>query len=132
MDQVKIGTIEEELAACRAAFKGVEVGAIVEHCHHEIHREILREPAENRIAYILARKPVEQHAARLHFFRPWPVAELPPSVAAAGEKYGAAGEKYGAAWKNYEAAWENYEASPEFAATHARLFPDCHGENIFD
>ena len=66
-------SIEEEAAACRARFKGVEVGSWVRFCHHKLIAERLREPAENRIMYILTEKPVKERPRRLHEF--WPIPE---------------------------------------------------------
>jgi len=72
MTYVKLGTIEEEAAACRAAFAAVQVGDWALFCHHNIIVEQLREPPENRISYILSEKPKNEQAARLHWFRPLP------------------------------------------------------------
>ena len=51
---MSIGTIEQELALCRSAFKGVKVGAVVKNCHHDLLLEILTEPPGTRIAYIMS------------------------------------------------------------------------------
>jgi hypothetical protein len=67
---LKLGTIAEEAATCREAFKGYAVGGLVLHCHHEKLFEYLVEPAENRIAYILQDKPESERALRLRLFRP--------------------------------------------------------------
>jgi hypothetical protein len=66
----ELGTIEEEAAECRKAFEGVEVGAPVWCCHHERLSEVLDEPAENRITYILTSKDRSEQAIRLREFRP--------------------------------------------------------------
>ena len=63
-------SIPEEAALCRAAFAGVSVGAMVQHCHHGWVIEPLTQPPEKRIAYILSDKPIEEQALRLHLFRP--------------------------------------------------------------
>src|SRR3990167_10761203 len=63
-------SIEEEAADCRAAFVGAAVGTPVWCCHHERLYEVLEEPAENRIAYILSDKPSFERARRLREFRP--------------------------------------------------------------
>ena len=68
--EVKLGSIEEEAAACRKAFENVAVGSLVVHCHHGSLFEYLEEPAENRISYILSSKPQHEQALRLHLFRP--------------------------------------------------------------
>ena len=75
-----LGTIDEEAAACRKAFEGVEVGAPVVHCHHEREWvELLVGPAEHRIRCILVVKPRSEHALRLRLFRPMciPAGEIP-------------------------------------------------------
>jgi hypothetical protein len=66
----ELGTIEEEAAACRAAFVGVEVGAPVWCCHHEMLYERLTDPAEDRIKFILYNKEAGEQARRLREFRP--------------------------------------------------------------
>jgi len=67
---LKLKSIKLEAAACRKAFKGVPVGSLVLHCHHELLMEKLTEPAEDRIAYILSDKPEHEQALRLRLFRP--------------------------------------------------------------
>ena len=67
---MKLGTIKEEAAACRRAFKGVEIGSLVWLCNHEILIEPLSEPARHRINYILMSKPLGEQARRLREFRP--------------------------------------------------------------
>jgi hypothetical protein len=67
---MKLGTIAEEVRACRKAFKGFELGGFVLHCHHDIPIEQLTAPAWDRISYILRNKSHEQRALRLRLFRP--------------------------------------------------------------
>ena len=62
--------IERAAADCRKAFEGVGVGALALHCHHRTPCEVLAEPPENRIAYILADKPKGEQVTRLRAFRP--------------------------------------------------------------
>ena len=66
----KIGTIAEELEACRAAFEASPKATWAWCCHHQIHAEPLTEPAENRIAFILSSKSLSEQAQRLYNFRP--------------------------------------------------------------
>jgi hypothetical protein len=68
--KLHLGSIEDEVAACRKAFANVKVGALALHCHHEALFETLTEKAENRIAYILSSKPLQEQALRLRLFRP--------------------------------------------------------------
>jgi hypothetical protein len=67
---MKLGTIEEEAAACRLAFEESMVGDLCWLLHHHELYEVLGEPAENRIAYILACKNFGEQALRLRLFRP--------------------------------------------------------------
>ena len=70
--KLQLGSIADEAAACRKAFKGSKVGDYVQHCHHETLFEVLTEPAEERIAYILSSKSKREQALRLRLFRPVP------------------------------------------------------------
>ena len=65
-----LGTIEAEAAACRAAFAARPRARYAAHVHHDRVAEALTEPAEERIAYILAEKPEDERAVRLHCLRP--------------------------------------------------------------
>ena len=62
-------SIEEEAADCRIRCAHMEVGDLVLHCHHEILCEILTEPIENRIDYILKSKE-DNVALRLRLMGP--------------------------------------------------------------
>ncbi len=101
--------IKEQAALCRKVFKGVKVGTVVQHCHHEQWLEVLTETPETRIAYILEQKPIEEQADRLRRFRPIGPEEcrLPAALrtAAAGwQKLDAALQKAAAAWQKSDAA----------------------------
>lgn len=78
----KIGTIAEELAACRKAWAANPNATTAWCCHHLILIEPLTELAENRIAYILSDKAEHEQAVRLRNFRPVRV-KLPPALAKA-------------------------------------------------
>ena len=67
---MKLGTIEEEAVACRAAWAAKPRAKAGVHIHHECAAELLTEPIEARIAYILTQKPKEEQALRLHLMRP--------------------------------------------------------------
>ena len=67
---IPLGTIEEEAAACRAAWAECPGATHGAHIHHEVACEELTEPIENRIAYILAEKPDRERAIRLRLMRP--------------------------------------------------------------
>ena len=74
-----IGTIEEELAACRKAFQENPEAKYAWCCHHSVLLEPLTEPYENRIKYILSYKEAEQQAIRFRNFRPVRI-QLPEKV----------------------------------------------------
>lgn len=115
-----IGTIEEEAAACRAAFANVEVGTLVMFCHHAIPLETLREPAEYRIQSILTQKIYREQALRLHFFRSVPGTYV--KAREAWEAWEKAREARGAWVKAQEV--REWEALKKFAPDiFAHLFP---------
>ncbi|HSW43834.1 MAG TPA: hypothetical protein VLM76_15155 [Patescibacteria group bacterium] len=85
----------EEAALCRAAFAAMPDAAHAAHVHHGAEPfERLYEPVENRIACILAHKPLHEQAIRLHCLRPL-TAEQWPAWEAADQ----------AAWDAYDAAF---------------------------
>ena len=63
-------SIEQEAADCRKAFANSKIGDPVWLCHHSQLFEVLTEPAEERISYILSYKPETEQALRLREFRP--------------------------------------------------------------
>ena len=74
---IKLKSIKAEAAKCRKAFQHSKIGDLVQHCHHEVGCETLTQAAEDRIAYILSGKPVNEQALRLRLFRPIAVKGLP-------------------------------------------------------
>ena len=88
---------------CRKAFEGIEVGALVSHCHHEQWLERLTEPAENRIRFILENKSVREQAERLRRFRPFDW------------------EKADADWEKAYADWKKADAAPAMLKVHAEV-----------
>ena len=110
--KMKLDSIEEEAAACRKAFKGAGVGALVLHCHHEVLGEPLTEDAENRISFILHSKAEHEQALRLHLFRPVCRAKL----RSLGKKYplikkaDAERDKAYAEWQKAYAEWQKADA----------------------
>jgi hypothetical protein len=70
VNDTTLRTIEQEATACRERFAGVPVGAPVWCCHHDQLAELLIEPVEARIDYILASKAPGEQARRLYEFRP--------------------------------------------------------------
>jgi hypothetical protein len=111
--------ITQALAECRAAFTANQDAKSAWCCHHEKLWELLTEPYEKRIAYILSNKPKYEHLIRFRNFRPCSQHDL---IATALKEYEAvrapALKEYEAvrapAWKEYEAvrapAWKEYEA----------------------
>ena len=65
----KIGSIEEELKRCIAAFKKYPRSRYVWCCHHERLIEI-NDGYRKRIGYILREKPEREHARRFYNYRP--------------------------------------------------------------
>ena len=154
-------SIEAEAAACREAFKGIKLYSLVVHCHHEVLFEILTEPAENRIAYILSDKPRNEQALRLRLFRPvskkalkkypklakaraeWDKASAELAKASAElakaraewAKASAEWAKAGAEWDKAYAEWDkaNAEFMPQLMALHAEECPDSvwNGQSLF-
>ena len=91
---------------------------IVLFCHHGSFAEILREPIENRLDYIIKEKPKNEIETRLTWIQPY----LPQSRTADAEwrKADKAWEKADKAWKKARAEFQKiYE--PIFMAAH----PDC-------
>ncbi len=112
---MKLGTIEEEARACREAFKGVKVGALVWHCHHGELLEALTEAPENRIAYIIRMKSPAEIPLRLHLFRP--VRHVFRSHAyAEWQKAHAEWWKAEAKWEKADAAWDKASAELQNAS----------------
>jgi len=103
--RMMLGTIEEELAACRKRFEGVEVGAFVWCCHHEIELEVLTEPPEKRIDYIMHENSSIERARRLYEFRPV-LGKLPAELGKARVEWGKAYAEWGKAC----AEWDNASA----------------------
>ena len=126
----KLGSIEQETAACRKAFKGVKPGAFVLHCHHDALGELLTEDAENRILFILSSKAEHEQSLRLRLFRPVPESRL--------RKF----RKAEAEWRKADAEWEKMYVEAEWRKTATELvrlvhskvcYPNCpwDGETIF-
>ena len=129
-----IGTVEEELVKCQAAWKAEPNAKIAWCCHHAIHIEPLCEPAENRVKYILAEKPEAERAIRLRNFRPFRLKKLPQALRKAyadREKVDADWEKAYADWQKAYDDWRKVDPENKI---HNRDWPDntWSGSNIFD
>jgi hypothetical protein len=145
---LKLGTIRQEAAACRKRWEGYVPGTLAMHVHHNVPFEILTQPSENRIAYILNVKPEDERALRLRCFAPVDLARFPKlrkanaewlrARAALQEDY-AERKQITMAWRKAKFVWEQTNAALEeicAAIPHAKLCPlgeDCpwDGETIF-
>ena len=74
----KLGTIEEERAACEKRWQGFGVGAVAHCCYHDQHFTVLADAPQVRIEE-LAMKPSEQQAILLHLFGPY-MATVPDAL----------------------------------------------------
>ena len=147
-------SIEEEAADCRARCAGMKVGDLILHCHHDVLCEVLTEPVENRIDYILQSKR-DNVALRLRLMGPPIMDEL---VRADAEWSKACAEwskayvewskayvewsKADAEWSKADVEWSKayvewskayVEWSKAYEPHYARLYPDSpwNGETIF-
>jgi len=98
--------IRQEADACREACKHCKVGDVMQHIHHEKWLEILTEPIEKRIAFILANKTPPEQAERLRRLRPF----NREKAEADWKKAEADWRKAYADWKKAEADWKKAEA----------------------
>jgi multidrug resistance efflux pump len=116
---LKLGTIEQEAAACRERWKGYDTGTLAAHAHHEIPFEVLTQPSETRIAYILSKKPENERALRLRCFAPVDLTKFPElrKATAEWEQIAAAWLKAGATSREMTAAWLNADAALSEAKT---------------
>jgi hypothetical protein len=127
LEGLKLKSIKEEAADCRKAFKGFAVGGLVLHLHHEMVCETLIQPIEDRIAYILTRKPKDERALRLRLCRPVPAEELKASAEFRAQQKASAKrekadaelrkaeadadlQKVNAEWKKLDAEWKKANA----------------------
>ena len=102
---MKYQSIAKEAALCRKACKNSKVGDVMVFLHHEVAAEVLREPVENRIKYILSVKPKVEQAVRLHWLRPCPF-KLPEKWLKARAEL----SKAAAEWSKADAEWLKADA----------------------
>ena len=109
---MKLNSIAVEAAACRKAFKGSKIADAVLHCHHKVLYELLTEPAENRINFILSMKPEHERALRLHLFRPVSKSKITSLTRkhSAIKKADADWQKADADWQKAYADWQKAHA----------------------
>ena len=130
---MKLKSIEEEAADCRAAFKDFPVGGYVLHCHHEIVGETLRGDPENRIAYIISSKPEKEQALRLRLFRPVHEEDL-KAYATRHKAYATRNETYiYAVWRKADVALRKEDAALGILIHSQVCVADCpwDGKTIF-
>ncbi len=84
---MKSKTIQEAACRCRAAWKSAPNATMAWCCHHRQRFEKLTEPAENRIKFILRKKPLDEQIVRLDNFRPVKKSILTPALAKRVKKY---------------------------------------------
>ena len=155
-----IKSIKEELKACKKAFTSNPKAKFAWTCHHTVLIELLTEPYQNRIKYIMTGKPESERAVRLRNFRPVRI-KLPARLIKAGAEYdkaraeynktraeydkaGAELDKaraeYNKAWAEYNKAWAKWDkARAEYinkgkaTRDHDSDWPDntWNGSNIF-
>ncbi|SRR5487761_255445 len=140
-------SIEEEAADCRARCAGMKVGDLILHCHHEVLCEVLTEPVENRIDYILQSKR-DNVALRLRLMGPPIIDEHVRADAECSKAYAelskadAERSKADAEWSKADAECSKADAerskadaewSKAYEPHYARLYPDSpwNGETIF-
>ena len=117
----KIQNIETELTACQEAWNNNKDAKWTWCCHHSIRFEELTEPLENRIAYILTKKPENERAIRLHNFRPVRI-ELPKELKKARAEYDKSYAEYDKTRVEYDKARaEWYKVYAEYYKAHVEL-----------
>src|SRR3990167_8662746 len=100
-------SLTKALADCRAAWEAHPDATWAWCLHHELRLELLTEPYEARIAYILKHKPKHEQVKRLNNFRPV-VGELPAKIIKLGEANEKAGQAYYKALEARDKAWDAY------------------------
>src|SRR3989304_10371216 len=100
-------SIKQAAKECRAAWEAHPDATWAWCLHHGVMLELLIEPYQARIAYILKRKPKHEQVTRLNNFRPV-VSKLPIKVIKAGEALGKARKAYNKALEAYVEATEAY------------------------
>ena len=123
-----IQSIKKELAACRKAFQENPEAKYAWCCHHSILIELLTEPYENRIKYILSDKPKKEQAVRFRNFRPVRI-QLPEKLTKASAEWAKASAEYDKAYTEYDKAVAEYDkayaewnkALTEYAKASAKL-----------
>lgn len=95
---IKIELAKNQRIACRAAWSENPTAKFAWCCHHAVLIEVLTEPAENRIQFILRNKLQDEQAVRFLNFRPVRI-ELPVELKKAYTK-----------WKKVRVAMNNVNA----------------------
>ena len=143
----KLGTIEEERAACIERWKDYEVGTLAHCLHSRRHFEVLIELPQTYIK-VLAGQPTEKQSLLYRLFSPW-TGIVSDALQHACNAYSQARDNYcqvddafrsgqqnHAAWQQaydiyrkaevaFLQAEDSWQSTPEFLVEHARLFPDC-------
>jgi hypothetical protein len=124
---LSLKSIDDEAAACRAAWAAAPNAWYGAHIHHEKACEALIEPIEVRILYILHQKPEKERAIRLRLMRPTTPEAFKAYYAAMAEPQKAydaamveAQKEYYAAMAEPQKAWDAAIAEPQKAYYAAR------------
>ena len=111
----------------------MKVGDLILHCHHEVLCEMLTEPVENRIAYILTSKS-DNPALRLRLMGP-PIVDVAVLADAEWRKAYAEWRKADAELSKADAELSKAyaELSKAYGPHYVRLYPDSpwNGKTIF-
>src|SRR3972149_2232927 len=105
-------SIKQAEKECRAAWEAHPDATWAWCLHHEVMLELLIEPYEARIAYILKYKPKDEQATRLNNFRPV-LSKLPAKIIKQGKAYYKAWEARDKAWEAHVEAWEARDKAGE-------------------
>src|SRR3972149_6502955 len=105
-------SITKALAECRQAWEAHPDATWAWCLHHGVMLELLLEPYQARIAYILKYKPKHEQVTRLNNFRPV-ASKLPIKVIKAWEALGKARKAYYKAEEAYDKALEAYVEATE-------------------
>src|SRR3972149_4960108 len=105
-------SLTKALAECRQAWEAHPDATWAWCLHHGVMLELLIEPYQARIAYILKRKPKHEQVTRLNNFRPV-VSKLPAKIIKLGEAHEKARKAHVAAYEVHDKAWEAYDKARE-------------------
>ncbi len=126
-------TINSAAAKCRAAWKKHPKARWAWCCHHDMRLELLTEPAENRIQYILENKLMVEQITRLNNFRPV-LSKLPAELDKARAEWDKARAELDKASAELVKARAEFLNSSQCERAHRKDVPDhtWNGKSIFN